>query len=93
MPHIEWKQLPPPLRKHIRNRVTERAITEDDLVTLMNWISTNPEVPAGPWCKDFGSFNLVGHGSRPGTLRDQHQSCFGTGILTQPGAAIPRIQL
>jgi hypothetical protein len=60
--------------------VEERAITEDDLVALMKWISTNPEVPEGPWCKDFGSFKLVGHGSRPGTLLDENQSCFGTRI-------------
>jgi len=58
----------------------ERAITEDDLVTLMKRISTNPEVPEGPWCKDFGSFKLVGHGSRPGTLLDKDQSCFGMRI-------------
>jgi hypothetical protein len=80
MPHIDWKTLPTELRKHMRDRVRERAITEDDLVALMNWISTNPEVPEGPWCKDFGSFKLVGHGSRPGTLLAKNQSCFGTRI-------------
>jgi hypothetical protein len=50
------------------------------MVKLMDWISTNPEVPEGSWCKDFGTFKLVGHGASPGTLLTRHQPCFGERI-------------
>jgi hypothetical protein len=30
------------------------------MVKLMDWFSTNPEAPKGAWCKDFGTFELVG---------------------------------
>ena len=80
MPHINWKNLPRNLREHMHDRLRTRAITEDDMVRLMNWISTNPEVPEGAWCKDFGTFKLVGHGASPGTLLEKDQPCFGTRI-------------
>jgi hypothetical protein len=80
MPHIDWKHLPRSVREHLRDRQRTREITEDDLVKLMNWASTNPEVPDGPWCKDFGSFKLVGHGAQAGTLLEKDQPCFGTRI-------------
>jgi hypothetical protein len=37
----------------MRDRLLERAITEDDMVKLMNWISTNPEVPSGSVVQGF----------------------------------------
>jgi hypothetical protein len=64
----------------MRDRLLERAITEDDMVKLMNWISTNPEVPSGAWCKDSGTFKLVGRGAQPGTFLEKNQPCFGTKI-------------
>jgi len=44
---------------------------------LMEWIRGNPEVPDGPWCKDFGTFKLVGHGALPSTFLEMDQPCFG----------------
>ncbi len=64
----------------MRDRLRVREIDEDDMVNLMNWISTNPEVPEGPWRKDFGTFKLVGHGALPSTLPTRDQPCFGTPI-------------
>ena len=64
----------------MHERLRERAITEDDMMRLMNWISANPEVPEGAWCKDFGTFKLVGHGATPGTFLEKDQPCFGTRI-------------
>ncbi len=31
----------------MHDRLLTRAIAEDDMVKLMNWISMNPEVPEG----------------------------------------------
>jgi hypothetical protein len=50
------------------------------MVKLMHWISANPEVPDGAWCKDFGTFKVVGHGAALGTFLEKHQPCFGTRI-------------
>jgi len=80
VPHIDWKHLPRNLREHIYDRLRTRDITEDDMVKLMDWTSTNPEVQAGAWCKDFGTFKLVGHGVLPGTLLAEDQPCFGAKI-------------
>lgn len=33
-----------------------------NLAALLAWIDTNPELPGGTWCKDSGSFELVGEG-------------------------------
>ena len=43
------------------------------MVKLMNWISTNPDVPDGAWCKDFGGFKLVGLRAMPSTLLEKDQ--------------------
>jgi hypothetical protein len=40
MPHVDWRRLPRHLREHLHERLRTREITEDDLVKLMNWIST-----------------------------------------------------
>jgi hypothetical protein len=78
MPHIDWTQLPKGVREHLRDRVKDRSISEDDLMRLSNWIKTNPEVPAGEWCKDFGTFTLAGQGSLPKTFLLRGQPCKGT---------------
>jgi hypothetical protein len=45
---------------------------------LMEWILTNPEVPDGPWCKDFGAFKLAVEGALPKTFLTKGQACTGT---------------
>jgi len=64
----------------MRDRLRTREITEDDMLKLMNWVSRNPEVPEGAWCKDFGTFKLVGYGALPATLLAEDQPCFGARI-------------
>jgi hypothetical protein len=58
MPRIDWTRLPKAVRVHLQQRVKDRSITEDNMIRLTNWIKTNPEVPNGEWCKDFGAFML-----------------------------------
>jgi hypothetical protein len=80
MPHINWHSLPSQLRAHLEDRLRTREISKADLVKLMEWIRSNPAVPEGAWCKDFGTFKLVGHGALPGTLLTKDQPCFGMKI-------------
>ncbi len=44
------------------------------------WINTNPELPDHQWCKDFGTFELVGEGAIPKTFLRKDQACAGERI-------------
>jgi len=55
LPRIDWMALPPAIREHLRVRTRERELSKSDLAALLAWIKTDPEVPDGPWWKDFGS--------------------------------------
>lgn len=37
----------------------------------------DPEVPEGPWWKDFGTFKLAGEGKHPKTFLVKGQAAFG----------------
>lgn len=80
MPYIDWKRLPRAVREHLEDRVKDRSITADDLIQLTRWIKTNPEVPEGEWCKDFGTFTLAGEGAIPKTFLWRGQPCKGAQI-------------
>src|ERR1700730_5601110 len=74
MPQIEsWSHLPAAVRAHLVERMHDRKISLQDLNQLRVWIESKPNVPEGPWYKDFGSFKLCGEGQYPKTflLRDQ----------------------
>ena len=77
MPRIEWTALPAGVQAHLLDRVRVRQIKAQDLAALLAWINRNPDVPSGPWCKDFGSFKLVGEGRVPKTFLTKDQPCFG----------------
>ena len=59
MPKIQWSGLPETLRKHLLIRLKERAISEEDLLRLMEWRQSDPDAPEGLWYKDFGSFKIL----------------------------------
>ncbi|MGO9260446.1 MAG: hypothetical protein ACLQU1_29690 [Bryobacteraceae bacterium] len=59
-----------------------------DLLKLMEWIRSNPEVPDGVWCKDFGGFKLVGHGATPGTFLEENQPCHILNSFVTMGCAM-----
>ena len=77
MPKISWQSLPLPLKQHLVERLREREITQDDLMALRAWIATDPEVPEGPWWKDFSTFRLAGEGQYPKTFLSRSQAAFG----------------
>jgi len=69
MPQIEtWSHLPVAVRDHLIDRMRDRKIGLNDLNKLRIWMESKPEVPAGPWYKDFGSFKLCGEGKYPKTF-------------------------
>jgi hypothetical protein len=80
MPAIEWKALPKRFKDHLLDRLRVRQITAQDLRMLLDWINSNPQVPDGTWCKDFGSFKLVGEGRLPKTFLTKEQPCYGERI-------------
>ena len=77
MPRIRWTALPRGVRDHLLERAREREISAADLAALLIWIKNNPEVPEGPWWKDFGSFKLAGEGAYPKTFLTAEQPAFG----------------
>jgi len=77
MPRIDWTKLSARVKEHLLDRLRIRALSPRDMAVLLEWIRTNPEVPDGPWCKDFGTFKLVGHGPVPNTFLERDQACFG----------------
>jgi hypothetical protein len=69
MPQIEpWPRIPSAIRDHLVERMRDRNISLDDLNRLRVWLETRPNVPRGPWYKDFGSFKLCGEGKYPKTF-------------------------
>jgi len=60
--------MPAAIRAHLVERMHDRKISVEDLNRLRVWIESKPEVPEGPWFKDFGSFKLCGEGKLPKTF-------------------------
>jgi len=72
-----WRELPPAVREHLVERMHDRRISVSDLNLLRVWMESKPEVPGGPWYKDFGSFKLCGEGSYPKTFLLRGQAARG----------------
>jgi len=78
MPQIEaWSRLPVAIRDHLVDRMYDRNITLDDLNHLRLWVESKPNVPEGPWYKDFGSFKICGEGKYPKTFLLAGQTATG----------------
>jgi len=78
MPQIEtWSRLPATIRDHLVNRMRDRNIALDDLNQLRLWVESKPNVPDGPWYKDFGSVKLCGEGKYPRTFLPAGQPATG----------------
>ena len=78
MPQLErWDSLPERVRRHLIERMRDRAISISDLNQLRLWVETRPEVPDGDWYKDFGSLKICGSGSNPKTFLVRGQAAKG----------------
>ena len=63
MPKLErWENFLEAVRRHLIDRMRDRAISIADLNQLRLWVETKPEAPEGDWYKDFGSFKICGRG-------------------------------
>jgi hypothetical protein len=81
MPKIaRWAELPPNIRQHLIDRMRDRDITTSDLNQLRLWIESQPEVPEGPWYKDFGSFKICGESNFPKTFLLKGQAARGKAL-------------
>ena len=81
MPKIEsWDHFPAAIRQHLIDRMRDRAISISDLNQLRLWIDSKPEVPAGDWHKDFGSFKICGRGSFPKTFLLRGRAAKGDAV-------------
>lgn len=80
MPKIQWTNLPPALRDHLFERLTDRQISVEDLYRLKLWRESEPDAPEGPWYKDFGSFKLCGEGKFPKTFLLRGQAAKGQAL-------------
>ena len=77
MPKIQWEGMPIEKRAHLRQRASERQISQDDLFELAKWKALDPDVPDGDWYKDFGTFKLCGTGRYPSTFLLRGQAARG----------------
>jgi hypothetical protein len=78
MPYIEtWSGLPTAIRDHLVDRMRDRNIRLEDLNALRIWLESKPNVPEGPWYKDFGSFKICGEGKLPKTFLLAGQAARG----------------
>ena len=68
MPRVRRSGLPPPLFRHLLDRIQERAIGADQLELLAQWLDAEPEVPEGPWFKRFPAMTVCGEGELVKTL-------------------------
>ncbi|HZC21825.1 MAG TPA: hypothetical protein VE866_00680 [Candidatus Binatia bacterium] len=72
--------MPAAIRNHLVERLHDPNISLNDLNRLRLWTEAKPEVPDGPWYKDFGSFTLCGEGSYPKTFLLVGQAAKGKRI-------------
>jgi hypothetical protein len=66
--HLDPKNFDRRKIKHLLEQAAVRFLkykSDDtllDLATFHYWLHSRPPVPSGPWCADFGSFVIPGHG-------------------------------
>jgi len=58
-------------------RIDWRTLPRSVREHLEDRLRGGPEVPEGPWCKDFGAFTLAGEGRYPKTFLSKEQPCYG----------------
>lgn len=77
MPRIRRHHLPPFLLDHLLDRVRRRNVSADQLGLVANWLSTEPEVPGGPWFKKFPGLIVCGEGELIKTFLQPGQIATG----------------
>ena len=62
MPKIRKRNIPWAVLDHLVERVRDREISKEQLGLLVQWLNTDPEVPAGRWFKRFPDMIACGEG-------------------------------
>jgi hypothetical protein len=81
MPKVLRRGLPEPLYDHLLERVQQRQIPPAQLILMIRWLDTHPEVPAGKWFKRFPEMIVCGEGEFVKTFLTSNQSPVGSEIL------------
>ena len=63
MPKVQRRDLPLALLNHLLDRISERAISADQLEEFADWLDTEPEVPDRRWFKRLPGMIVCGEGS------------------------------
>jgi hypothetical protein len=77
VPKILRREIPRAVLNHLRARILEREITEQELILLARWLDTQPEVPHGPWFKRFPGMIACGEGELLKTFLHLGQVPYG----------------
>jgi len=80
MPRVRRRDLPLALLNHLLDRISERAISGDQLEEFADWLDTEPEVPDGRWFKRFSGMRVCGEGELVKTFLIEGQVPTGTEI-------------
>ena len=62
MPKVRRQNVPPALLQHLLDRVQSRKIPAAQIELLAKWLDTEPDVPEGPWYKQFSGMTICGEG-------------------------------
>lgn len=77
MPRIEFHDLPFEIERHFLRKVRKRALTDEDVRVLIEWLVTEPEGPEGEWYRRFDRFILCGEGPYPKTVLEPEMNPYG----------------
>jgi hypothetical protein len=80
MPKILRRNLPRALYAHLLERVQQRQISGNQLVLMIEWLDTHPEVPHGKWFKRFSRMTVCGEGELVKTFLSPEQVPIGDEI-------------
>ncbi len=77
MPRVLRRKLPRQLFDHLLERVQQRQVSSKDLVMMVQWLDTQPEVPHGKWFKRFPGMTVCGEGELVKTFLAPDQAPLG----------------
>ena len=78
MPKVRRRNLPRALYAHLLERIQEREISSAQLILLLQWLDTEPEVPEERWFKRFSGMTVCGESELVKTFLRPDQAATGT---------------
>jgi hypothetical protein len=81
MPKVRRRNLPRQLYEHLLERVQQRHVSAAQLVLMIEWLDTEPEVPSGRWYKRFSDMTVCGEGELVKTFLTKEQVPIGQEII------------